>query len=71
MAPQGNGFAYRTRNQRHTAARSVGSAGGKTGYGSQVTMFPEAHAVIVIFVNDPEFIVEPTVSALLAAATAS
>ena len=33
-------------------------------------MFPEAHAVIVIFVNDPDFIVEPTVSALLEAAIA-
>jgi hypothetical protein len=32
-------------------------------------MFPEAHAVIVIFVNNPDFVVEPTVTALLKAAT--
>jgi CubicO group peptidase (beta-lactamase class C family) len=68
MAPQGNGFAYGLESAPY-GARSVGASGGKTGYGAQVTMFPEAHAVIVIFVNDPDFIVEPTVSALLVAAT--
>ncbi len=58
-------------NRRHTAPGSVGASGGKTGYGAQFTMFPEAHAVIVIFVNNQDFVVEPTVRALLESATAS
>jgi D-alanyl-D-alanine carboxypeptidase len=70
MAPQGNAFAYGL-EQAPYGGRSVGASGGKTGYGAQFTLFPEAHAVIVIFVNDPDFIVEPTVSALLEAATSS
>jgi len=70
MAPQGNGFAYGMESAPYGAG-SVGASGGKTGYGAQFTMFPEAHAVIVIFVNDLEFTVEPTVRALLEVATAS
>ena len=66
----GDGFAYGLEAAPY-GSRSVGASGGKTGYGAQFTMFPEAHAVIVIFVNDPDFIVEPTVSALLEAATPS
>ena len=70
MAPQGAGFAYGLESAPY-GARSVGAAGGKTGYGAQFTYFPESGAVIVIFVNDPDFVVEPTVSALLEAATTS
>jgi D-alanyl-D-alanine carboxypeptidase len=68
MAPQGNGFAYGLEAAPYGDG-SVGNSGGKTGYGAQFTMFPEAHAVIVIFVNNPDFVVEPTVTALLKAAT--
>ncbi|MFL5645113.1 MAG: serine hydrolase domain-containing protein [Chloroflexota bacterium] len=70
MAPQGTEFAYGLERAPY-GGQSVGASGGKTGYGAQFTMFPEAHAVIVIFVNDPEFVVEPTVTALLRAATGS
>jgi D-alanyl-D-alanine carboxypeptidase len=42
-----------------------GQTGAKTGYGSILAVFPEQRAVIVLFVNDPDFIVEPTVGALL------
>ena len=70
MAPHGDSFAYGLEPAPY-GSRSVGASGGKTGYGAQFTMFPEAHAVIVIFVNDPDFVVEPTVSALLEAAIAS
>ena len=70
MVPKGNGFAYGL-DLAPYGTGSVGASGGKTGYGAQFTMFPEAHAVIVIFVNDQDFVVEPTVRALLAAATAS
>jgi CubicO group peptidase (beta-lactamase class C family) len=68
MVPEGGGFAYGVERAPY-GSRSVGASGGKTGYGAQFTYFPESRAVIVIFVNDPEFIVEPTVEALLGAAT--
>ena len=51
-------------------AAALGHTGGKTGYGSIVAFFPEQRSVVVVFVNDPDFVVEPTVSALLSAATA-
>jgi CubicO group peptidase (beta-lactamase class C family) len=70
MSPQGTEFAYGLERAPY-GGQSVGASGGKTGYGAQFTMFPEAHAVVVIFVNDPEFVVEPTVTALLRAATGS
>ena len=70
MAPRGNGFAYGL-DLAPYGPGSVGASGGKTGYGAQFTMFPDDHAVIVIFVNDQDFVVEPTVRALLEAATAS
>ena len=68
MATHGAGFAYGLESAPY-GAHSVGASGGKTGYGAQFTYFPESGAVIVIFINDPDFIVEPTVSSLLAAAT--
>ena len=49
-------------------AGAVGSSGNKTGYGSQWTFFPSSRAIVVIFVNDPDFIIEPTVNRLLDAA---
>ena len=68
--PPGNGFAYGLESAPYGRG-SIGASGGKTGYGAQFTMFPRDRAVIVIFVNDPDFVVEPTVTALLEAATAS
>jgi len=38
--------------------------------GSQWVYYPSSRAIVVIFVNDPDFIVEPTVGQLLAAAVA-
>jgi hypothetical protein len=70
MTLRGTEFAYGLERAPY-GAKSVGASGGKTGYGAQFTMFPEAHAVIVIFVDDLDFVVEPTVSALLEAATGS
>jgi D-alanyl-D-alanine carboxypeptidase len=51
-------------------ANAIGGSGNKTGYGSQWTYFPEHRAIVVIFVNDPDFIVESTVQRLLEAASA-
>ena len=48
---------------------AIANSGGKTGYGAQWVYFPASRAIVVIFVNDPDFIVEPTVSALLHVAT--
>jgi CubicO group peptidase (beta-lactamase class C family) len=70
MAKPEGGFAYGLEAAPY-GSHSVGASGEKTGYGAQFTVFPEARAVIVIFVNDPDFVVEPTVSALLEAATSS
>jgi D-alanyl-D-alanine carboxypeptidase len=70
LTPRGDGFAYGVEAAPYGGG-SVGASGGKTGYGAQFTVFPASHAVIVIFVNDPDFIVEPTVTAMLEAATAS
>lgn len=46
---------------------AYGHTGGKTGYGSIAAVFPAQRTVIVLFVNDPDFIVEPAVSGLLSA----
>ena len=51
--PPGNGFAYGLESAPYGRG-SIGASGGKTGYGAQFTMFPRDHAVIVIFVNDPD-----------------
>jgi len=50
---------------------AFGHTGGKTGYGSIVVVVPDRQAVVVVLVNEPEFIVESTVTALLAAAAGS
>ena len=62
-----NGFARVT----FGAEDAFESASAKTGYGSQLAVFPSSHAVVVLFVNDQDFMTEPTVSALLEAAGAS
>ena len=63
-----NEWAYGWERAPYIEARAVGSSGNKTGYGSQWTFFPASRAIVVIFVNDPSFVVEPTVTALLNAA---
>ena len=63
-------WAYGFESAPYAEARSLANSGSKTGYGAQWAYFPESRAIVVIFVNDPDFIVEPTVNALLAAATA-
>jgi CubicO group peptidase (beta-lactamase class C family) len=50
---------------------AVGHAGSKTGYGSYLVVFPTEQIVVVLLVNNPEFIVEPFVVRLLQAARAS
>ena len=66
MLPTGNdGWAYGFERAPYAEAGSVANSGGKTGYGSQFVFFPASRAIVVIFVNDPDFIVEPTVNALL------
>ena len=64
------GWAYGFESAPYTEARSLANSGSKTGYGAQWVYFPESRAIVVIFVNDPDFIVEPTVNSLLAAAVA-
>ena len=54
----------------YVEASAIGNSGSKTGYGSQWTYFPVHRAIVVIFVNDPDFIVESTVQRLLEAASA-
>lgn len=49
---------------------AYGHTGGKTGYGSILVVFPAKRTVIAVFVNDPEFVVEPVVRDLLEAAEA-
>jgi D-alanyl-D-alanine carboxypeptidase len=63
-------WAYGLEAAPYDEPNAVSSSGGKTGYGSQWVYFPASRAIVVTFVNDPEFIVEPTVSRLLAAALA-
>ena len=48
---------------------AFGQTGSKTGYGAIAALFPAEQTVVVVFVNDPEFVVEPAVVALLRAAT--
>ena len=50
------------------ASPVVGQTGAKTGYGSILAFFPDARVLVVLFVNDPDFIVEPTVRSLFDAA---
>ncbi len=61
-------WAYGMESAPYSEARAVGSSGSKTGYGAQWTLFPSSRAIVVIFVNDPDFIVEPTVNGLVHAA---
>jgi D-alanyl-D-alanine carboxypeptidase len=49
---------------------AYGHTGGKTGYGSILAVFPADRAIVVLFVNDPDFVVEPFVSRLLATSLA-
>jgi D-alanyl-D-alanine carboxypeptidase len=64
------GWAYGFESAPYSEAGALSSSGNKTGYGAQWNYFPASRAIVVIFVNDPDFIVEPTVSTLLAAANA-
>lgn len=45
----------------------IGLTGAKTGYGSILAVVPAEQVVVVFFVNDPEFIVEPFVRDLISA----
>jgi len=69
MVPSAGVFAYGLERAPYGDG-SIGSSGNKTGYGAQVTMFPESRAIVVVFVNDPRFAVESTTMALLGAAAA-
>ncbi len=71
VSNDGAGFAYGLDRAPYAEVGAVGNSGGKTGYGSQFTVFPTSRVVIVVFVNDENFIVEPTVNALLEIAKAS
>jgi D-alanyl-D-alanine carboxypeptidase len=64
------GWAYGFEAAPYPEAGAIANSGSKTGYGSQWVYFPSSRAIVVIFVNDPDFIVEPTVGQLLAAAVA-
>ena len=64
------GWAYGFESAPYSEAGAIANSGSKTGYGSQWVYFPSSRAIVVIFVNDPDFIVEPTVGQLLAAAVA-
>ncbi len=50
---------------------ALGTSGGKTGYGAQFAVLPDKGVVVVMLVNDPEFVIEPTVMRLVDAATRS
>lgn len=61
-------WAYGLDAAPYMEANSVANSGNKTGYGSQWVYFPSSRVVVVIFVNDQDFEVEPTVNRLLQAA---
>jgi D-alanyl-D-alanine carboxypeptidase len=48
---------------------AFGHGGSKTGYGSILVVLPKERLVVVMFVNDPDFIVEPALVDLIEAAT--
>jgi CubicO group peptidase (beta-lactamase class C family) len=50
---------------------ALGTSGGKTGYGAQFAVLPDRGVVVVMLVNDPEFVIEPTVMRLVETATRS
>ena len=64
------GWAFGLGSAPYSEAGAISNSGSKTGYGSQWVYFPSSRAIVVIFVNDQDFIVEPTVGRLLAAAVA-
>jgi D-alanyl-D-alanine carboxypeptidase len=64
-------FAFGLEPAPYSEPGSVAASGNKTGYGSQFVYFPASRAVIVIFVNDPDFVVEPTVNLLLSTAVST
>ena len=67
MAAGLEGWAYGFNSAPYSEG-AIANSGSKTGYGSQWVYVPSSRAIVVIFVNDPDFIVEPTVARLLAAA---
>lgn len=67
---RGGEWQYGMESAPYAEADAVGASGGKTGYGSVWVYFPASRTIVVVFVNDPDFVVEPTVTALLNAAVA-
>lgn len=63
-------WAYGLEAAPYSQANAIANSGGKTGYGSQWVYFPAQRAIVVMFVNHPDFIIEPTVERLLDAALA-
>lgn len=63
-------WAYGLESAPYSEAHAIANSGNKTGYGAQWVYFPVQRAIVVIFVNDPDFVVEPTVRRLLELAPA-
>jgi D-alanyl-D-alanine carboxypeptidase len=43
------------------SAAAIGQIGSKTGYSAMLVVYPEERVVVVMFVNDLEFVMEPTI----------
>lgn len=68
MIPGPDGHGLGLESIRGIGRQAAGQTGGKTGYGTILAVDRTEQAVVVLLVNDEEFVVERYVSALLAAA---
>ena len=59
--PYGHGFIPIADVDSPTA---IGQIGAKTGYGAMLVVYPESKLVVVLFVNEPEWVMEPTIAQL-------
>jgi D-alanyl-D-alanine carboxypeptidase len=70
MLPAADGYGFGLEALKAPLDRAIGLTGAKTGYGSVLAIVPAERTVVVVFVNDEEFRVDPFVDALITAATA-
>ena len=64
MLPGSSGHGMGIERVRDVGRPAIGAAGSKTGYGTIMAVDPTEQAIVVLFVNDPDFIVERYVTAL-------
>jgi len=65
MLPQSNEYGHGfIRISNVDSPTAIGQIGSKTGYSAMLVVYPESKVVVVLFVNDLEWVMEPTIMQL-------